>query len=77
MTKSNPTIASLRLLSVPIARLLVSENTYAATFLLDRISPAQVPVHVKPLLEKAHWEIRNGDVCEQTLEMLITLQTAQ
>ncbi len=76
MVTSDPTGASVRLLSDPLARLLVAENVYAATLLLDLISPARVRIDVKPLLEKAHWEIRNGDVSPVTLDRLVTLQTA-
>ncbi len=63
------------LFSAPLERLLVPENVYAATFLLELISPARVRAHVKPVLEKAHWEIRKGDVSAQTLDRLVRLQT--
>ncbi len=63
------------LFSDPLARLLVPENDYAATFLLELISPARVRAHVKPLLEKAHWEIRKGDVSARTLDRLVELHT--
>ena len=67
---------SVHPLSDFVTRLFVPENVYAAGFLLDSISPASVRVHLRPLLEKAHWEVRKGNVSAKTLDRLVRLQTA-
>ena len=77
MAQPNSTNASVCHLNDPLARLLVPENVYAATFLLDRINSTQIPAQVKPLMAKARREIRNGNVSEQTLNWLISLQPAR
>ena len=60
---------------IPMALcLLVPENVYAATFLLDRIKSTQIRAQVMPLMAKARREIRNGNVSEQTLNWLVSLQ---
>ena len=65
---------SVGLLADPFARLLIPEYVYAATFLFDGIYSSRVPPREQPLMDKAHREIQNGDVSEQTLDRLVTLQ---
>ena len=77
MARPTATNASLRHLSEPLARLMVPEKVYAAALLLDRINSAQIPAQVKPLMAQARREIRNGDVSEQTLDWLTTIQPAR
>lgn len=77
MAQPDSTNASVRQLSDPLARLLVPENVYAATFLLDRIKSTQIRAQAKPLMAKARREIRNGNVSEQTLNWLVSLQPAR
>jgi hypothetical protein len=47
---------------------------YAAIFLLEGIDSLAVSAEIKQFLEQAGQEIRTGQVTDQTLEKLISLQ---
>jgi hypothetical protein len=71
---NNFTTAATPLLSESLARVVVPENVYAATFLLERIDSLGLSAETRRFLEQAGREIRAGHVSDQTLERLISLQ---
>ena len=70
----NFTHLSIPIFSSSLARVTVPENVYAAIFLLEGIDSLSVSAEIRQFLEQAGQEIRTGQVTDQTLEKLISLQ---